>query len=141
MLEARRIIVTNDLNATNVARSVATTCGVGSAARSDKRGRLVEGLESQTADISETATTRSPRQKKAKLTNAEKKALMKRRIVKMHWRILVPRGIWLQVIARVMVTNASAPRHLAKRANGVVDWHHVCANNYDDTDTTCPCRK
>ena len=38
----------------------------------------------------------------------------------MHWRILVPRGISIHVIARVIVTNASAPRHLVKRANGVL---------------------
>ena len=45
MLQARRIIVSNDQNATNAAMSVATTGGVGSAARSDKRGRLEEGPE------------------------------------------------------------------------------------------------
>ena len=49
MLEARRIIVKNDLNATDVARSVATTGGVGGAARSDKRGLLEEDERSQTA--------------------------------------------------------------------------------------------
>ena len=115
--------------------TVATTGGVESAARSDKRGRLEEGPESQTAGT-------SPNKKKAKRSSADKKAEREahdREDALAHSRAQGDLGPGKCTRYGDKCICPEAPRRTCKWCG--IDWHHICANNYDDSDVTCPCQK